>query len=216
MSTSFGVGCAEIAALAGAADTELSHTRLERCPLHAEPSGSASRSADHPSGFRQSAYDVLSLCMLQSYQMAGSGASAWLRTLPQLREWQLKLHAAREDHRALDKIFQLAHVAGPVVFRQSGHRFGRNRIDRLLHASRIFLREVAHQHRNILAPLAQRRNRHRKDVEPIIEIRAELTGCDSLREIDVGSGNKAHVDPSGSRAPQTFEFLLLKDAQQFG
>jgi hypothetical protein len=38
-----------------------------------------------------------------------------------------------------------------VVLGQTGHRLGRNRIDRLFHASRVFLREVTHEERNFRA-----------------------------------------------------------------
>ena len=38
-----------------------------------------------------------------------------------------------------------------MVLGQTGHRLGRNRIDGLFHASRVFLREVTHDERNFRA-----------------------------------------------------------------
>jgi hypothetical protein len=38
-----------------------------------------------------------------------------------------------------------------VVLGQTGHRLGRNRIDRLFHAPRVFLREVTLEERNFRA-----------------------------------------------------------------
>ena len=92
---------------------------------------------------------------------------------------------AREDHGALDQVLQLADVARPVVARQRLHRLGRDRLDRLLHPPRELLREVAHQHRDVLAPLAQRRHVDREDVEPVEEV---LRGTSARRPARRGRG----------------------------
>src|SRR5271155_2934204 len=38
----------------------------------------------------------------------------------------------------------------------------------------VLLHEVAHQERNVLAPLAQRRQGQREDIQPIVQVAAEL------------------------------------------
>ena len=46
---------------------------------------------------------------------------AWGR---QFRERRLEFWSPRENHGALDEVFELAHIAGPVIVRQGGHRLG--------------------------------------------------------------------------------------------
>src|SRR5262249_43211199 len=74
----------------------------------------------------------------------------------------------------LDEVCELAHIAWPMVFRQSCHGFGRDRTDGFFHPPRMFLREVAREERDVFAPIAQRRDHHRENVEPVIEIAAKL------------------------------------------
>ena len=63
-------------------------------------------------------------------------------------------------------------------------------------------------------PLAQRRHEDREDVQPVVEVLAELAGRDRLFEILVGGGHEPHVGPDGFRAAQPLELALLQDAQQ--
>lgn len=54
----------------------------------------------------------------------------------------------RQDHRSLDQVFQLAYIAGPrPALKFLDHRFG-NRVDVLIHATRVLPREVLDQQRN--------------------------------------------------------------------
>jgi hypothetical protein len=76
--------------------------------------------------------------------------------------------------------------------------------------------EVAYQEGNILWPLAQRRDRNRKDVQPVVKVGAELPGGHHLRQIPVGRRHQAHIDAPGARTTQTLELLLLQDSQQLG
>ena len=73
-----------------------------------------------------------------------------------------------------------------------------------------------HQQRDVLAALAQRRQRDGEDVEPIVEILPEAPLGHGAFEIAVGGRDDADVRverPSGSHA---FERPVLQHAQQLG
>ena len=88
------------------------------------------------------------------------------------------------------------------------------RRDALVHPRRELLREVLHERRNVIGPLAQRRIENRKDVEAIVEIAAELLVGDHLREIAVGCRDEPDVDADGAGAAQPLELLLLQHTQE--
>ena len=89
------------------------------------------------------------------------------------------------------------------------------RRDAPVHPRREFLREVLHERRNVVRPLAQRRIEDREHVEAIVEIAAELLVGDHLREIAVGRRHEPDVDADGAVAAQPLELLLLQHAQEF-
>ena len=62
---------------------------------------------------------------------------------------------AFQRHGALDRVLQLADVAGPVVNFQPAHGFRLDAVDRLVHRLRETPEKLARQQRNILAALAQ-------------------------------------------------------------
>ena len=76
------------------------------------------------------------------------------------------------------------------------------------------LDEIAHEQRNVVAAIAQRRHRHRKDVEAIEEIRAKRPGRDRGLEITVGCGNDSHIRFQRPGAAHALELALLQHAQQ--
>ena len=76
--------------------------------------------------------------------------------------------------------------------------------------------EVLRQRGNVLDPLAQRRDRDRKDVEAIVQIAPERSVLDHVLEIAVRGGHDPHVDALGPRAAEAFELALLQHAQQLG
>ena len=72
------------------------------------------------------------------------------------------------------------------------------------------------QARNVVAALAKRRDNNRNDVQPEVQILAELTAIDRFLEVLVGGGNHPHIHFDGSRRPEPLDFLFLQDAQDLG
>ena len=126
------------------------------------------------------------------------------------------LGAAREDDRALDDVLELAHVARPGVAGQRGHApRRRGRAPCLPVARRELLRRSARPARGMsLGAIAQRRQRDREDVEPVVEVLAELAVGDQLLEVAVGRRDDAHVDLDRLGAADALELALLQHAQQ--
>ena len=91
---------------------------------------------------------------------------------------------------------------------------GRQR-PRLLFASLVDRsQEVVGEQRDVLAPLAQRRQRNRDDVQAVIQVLAELAFGDELLEIALGAGDGAHVHRHRSRAAHALDDAVLQHAQQ--
>ena len=130
----------------------------------------------------------------------------------ELGERRHQIRPAREDHRALDEVFQLADVSRPVIRRQRLHRLGRDRVDALVHAPRKLLREVTHERRDVFLAIAERGIHDRKDVQAVVEIAPEFPVGHHPRQVAVGRGDQPDVDADGLRASQPFEFLFLQHA----
>src|SRR5207302_1232560 len=76
--------------------------------------------------------------------------------------------------------------------------------------------EGAHQDRNVLAPLAQRRHRDRHRVDPEVEILAERAIPDRDLRAAVGRGDQSKVDGHGLRSAEPAYDALLQHAQELG
>ncbi len=74
--------------------------------------------------------------------------------------------------------------------------------------------EVVGQQRDVLAPLAQRRDVDRHDVQPVEEVLAERPGAHLGQQVAVGRRDQADVDLDGLDAAHALELRLLQDAQQ--
>ena len=93
-----------------------------------------------------------------------------------------------ERHRTFEHVFELADIAGPVVLHQQLHRRPRDAGHRFLHLLGVLGEEVLRQQRDVLAPLAQRRQANRNHVDPIEQIFAEAA-----------LGDRFFTDPGSSR-----------------
>ena len=151
-------------------DAELPHLRLQRGPLHPELAPPRPVAAHLAAGIAQRLQDRFALRRRQRHYTS-PGADARRFNSPHRR---LQRRPGRQNHRPLDEVLQLANVARPVVARQRLHRLRRNAGDPPVHAPRVLLHEIAHQQRDVLAPVAQRRHRHRENVQAVIQVGAEF------------------------------------------
>src|ERR1043166_3801659 len=75
-----------------------------------------------------------------------------------------------DEHGTLNGIFQLAHIARPVIAGEHVNRRGRNAFDGLAMLTGVFVEKMLAQQEHIIAALAQRWHEDRKDIEAVIEI----------------------------------------------
>ena len=118
-----------------------------------------------------------------------------------------------KNHRSLDEILQLPHIAGPVIGLERFHGLRRDRLDAFLHPLGEFLSKVSDQQGNIFRALTQGRHRDRKDLEPVIEVAAKPLLLHHLTKIAIGCGEYADIDAYRPGASQSFELLLLEHAE---
>src|SRR5579864_2447274 len=79
---------------------------------------------------------------------------------------------------------------------------------------RVLLQKMICQQREVVAPLAERRNADRDDVQAIVQIFAEEIFGHSFVEIAVGGGDDAHIDGNLTSAAHRANSTLLQYAQQ--
>src|ERR1035441_10263563 len=92
----------------------------------------------------------------------------------------------------------------------------RNAFDVPAYALRVFLDEIASEHRDVLTAVPQGRNIHWKDGQPVIQVRAELVLLDHPLQVAIGGGDNPHVHTSGPAAAYPLKLLLLKNPEQLG
>src|SRR5580700_3493214 len=72
------------------------------------------------------------------------------------------------------------------------------------------------EQRNILAALAKRREFESDHVEAVVKVFAETSFAHQAEQIDIRSGDDAHVHLDRFGAAQAHEFAFLDDPQEFG
>jgi hypothetical protein len=75
---------------------------------------------------------------------------------------------------------------------------------------------VLREQRNVFAPLTERRQRHRDDVQAVKEVLAERPLLDHLAQVHVARGDDADVESHRARFADTLDLALLQRAQQLG
>src|SRR5208337_2243598 len=121
-----------------------------------------------------------------------------------------------DNHGALDSVFKLANIAGPLVTVQEGHGGWRDTIDALVHGSGELADKVFNQNRDIALAIAQRRQLDLKNIQAVEEVGAKAAFLDELFEFLVGGGDAAEVNLDGMRAADALDFAFLEDTQQIG
>src|SRR5207244_9956604 len=74
--------------------------------------------------------------------------------------------------------------------------------------------EVCHEERDVLPPLAKRREMDRDHVQAIEEVLAEHPVSDGLRDLAVRRGDQPHVDLDVARVADAADLALLDRAQE--
>src|SRR5260370_20186295 len=92
----------------------------------------------------------------------------------------------------------------------------RNCLHRFVHRMSEQLHEVPHELGNIGWSVAERRQRDRESIQPIVEIFAEFPVSDQQRQVPIGRGNDTDIDSRGARAAYWLKLTLLEHAEQFG
>ena len=81
---------------------------------------------------------------------------------------------------------------------------------------RDFREQIFRKGHDVVGTLAERRRAQADDIQPIVEIVAETSGCDLLREVTVGGGDYAGVNLDGLLAADALESFILQEAQKLG
>ena len=129
----------------------------------------------------------------------------------------LERGAGREDDGALEDVLQLADVARPGI----GDRAGAC-VSGLIPSNRLpilrgeLVEEELRQQRDVLRPLAERRELDREDAEAVVQVLAERLLADGLEQVAIGGGDDPDVDLHRRRAADPVELVLLQDAEQLG
>ena len=121
----------------------------------------------------------------------------------------MQVGSSGQDDRTLDEIFELTDITRPVILGKHQHGFRRYRLDPLVHASGMFLSEVAHEQRNVVRPIPQGRHNKGKHVEPVIEIAPELFVANHSGQIPIRCGYQTEIYADGTGASQPLEFMFL-------
>ena len=107
-------------------------------------------------------------------------------------------------------------LPGHGVVHQHADGFLRQRLAGQVVVPAGLLDEVPGQQRDVLAPLAQRRQRDRDDVQAVVEVLAELAFLDHLAQVGVGGRDDARVELDRARLADALDLPLLERAQQLG
>src|SRR5262245_39095026 len=102
-----------------------------------------------------------------------------------------------KNHRTLDDVHKLAHVARPVIVLKFVQRIGTDRLDSLAHALSGFSNELVGQKPNVLFALTEWRNLNREHVQAIKEICPECPATHFVGKSAIGGGNDAHIHLQG-------------------
>src|SRR5260370_10307960 len=188
-------------------NTEAPHFVKQRGALQAESCSCPSRASELPIGAPASSENFST-----HFGFEGGVLNLGLRWLIAFERRWFKDAIIGKNNAARDVVLELSNVAGPMIAHQGAHGFVRNRIDRFVHRSSELLNEMLHEVWNIGFPFAQWRQINRENVQPVVQIFAELTILSYLLQVLVGGRNDANIDSRGPRAPDCLKLMLLQHA----
>src|SRR6266481_3168113 len=94
--------------------------------------------------------------------------------LSEFSDWRTQCVPVGQNHTSLDEILQLPDVSRPGMVNECLHHFARYPFDLLVQTLRVNPHKMHHEQRNVSAPIAQRRERYGKNVQPVVQIATEL------------------------------------------
>src|SRR5262245_21898434 len=121
-----------------------------------------------------------------------------------------------EHHHAADHVRELAHVFRPVVLHEDAHGRRRELADALVVLLVVLLQEMVDEEGDRVLALAQRRERDRHHVEPVVEVLAEAPVGDRLLEVAVRGRDDPGVDAHVALAAEPRELPVLQHLEQLG
>ena len=119
-----------------------------------------------------------------------------------------------DDH-ALDEVFQLAHVARPVVLLQKGQKPGTEG-KRLAVLRAEPGQELVGQGEDVLLALAQGRDMDADHVEPVEKVGAEQAPLDLFLQVAIGGHQQPEVQLDLPGAGKALDGLFLNELQELG
>src|SRR6516162_11949347 len=122
--------------------------------------------------------------------------------------------AIAEDHRSLNHVLQLANVTGPIVRLKHFQSSLVYILDLLSDLARVALREVFHQHGDVLFAISQWWHIDGKNVQSVKQVAAEGSRVDGFFQVAIGVGDNTHVNGDGLIPAHTLKLALLQHTQQ--
>src|SRR5262245_44735746 len=200
---------------AGSLNAKLVHASAQRAGFQAQRLGRAVLSLDDPASSFEHAKDVVPLDGFEAFRSGRGGLRFGIRLAGhRKRSIGLEQRTAGQNGGALDDVLQLTHVARPVVRGRTCEELGGGTVEALAELSGRAGNEMADEHRDILPPLAQRRQCEGEDVQPVVEVGTERARVDLPAEVTVGGGDHPHVGAQAARAAGALELALLEHPQQ--
>src|SRR6266403_1362547 len=142
-------------------------------------------------------------------------ARAW-PAAPEAQVGRADKRAVRHEHRALERMVELADVAGPGMRLERVERLGLEAGERLPVASRVAAEKVLGEPPDVVAALPQRRKADLDGVEPEEQVLPEASGGHFGGNVGVGRGEDPHVDLARARGAHPLDLAALEHAQELG
>ena len=120
------------------------------------------------------------------------------------------------DNCALDDIAQLSNVSRPRVSSEGIETVLAHTLDSFLVFPIEFLDEVPDEQRQILEPVAQRRQLDGVNVKTVVKVLAQSPLANRLMQRTIGCGEDAYVDRQLFACAETENFLFFENTEQFG
>src|SRR5262249_18043182 len=119
-----------------------------------------------------------------------------------------------ENDRPEYRVFKLTDVSGPIEPREKRRCVRGHSAERLVLFAGKTVDEIPRESGNVFSPHTQWGNVDWKDVEPIVQVLAELAAAHKLRQIAIGGRDDAYVHLYGPLRTHGIDFAFLQRAQE--